>query len=250
MTFGPVDGPDRSGTLPFGKLQFLCTDADPKEGFLTLTLATILILHRMGLPPKQGFQCRPNSMWGCWGKLCSLLVVVLCSSVQMGTGNARAEAGTGPALGIGKSNEPQAAQRPIPVVLGRMGSKARAATPDLPKRLREAISKDLAGSPEVLVLDEARSKEGRFSIESSITELSRRTNAAGEMEVTCEVSMVIGLMPSRAIVGMTSGGATIQRGSFRGRLTKAQAIAMEADALSHAVHGANLNLLDFLRNQR
>ncbi len=138
----------------------------------------------------------------------------------------------------------------IPVVLGRMGSKARGATPNLPQRLREAITRDLRQSPEVLVLDEKDGGQGRFTIESSIIEMSRRTTPTGELEVTCEVSMVIGLLPSRSIVGMTSGGATIQGPRRAARLSKVSAVALEADALNYAVRGANQNLLAFLRNQK
>ncbi len=146
-------------------------------------------------------------------------------------------------------------EKRIPVTLGRMGSKARGITPDLPRRLREAIARELRGAPDVVVFDEEQ-EPGRdpsssgFTVESSVTEMSRRTMPGGQVEVTCEVSMVIGILPSHAIVGMTSGGATIQVPLQRARLNKAAAQLMEADALDHAVRGAHQNLLAFLRNQK
>jgi hypothetical protein len=142
-------------------------------------------------------------------------------------------------------------ERRIPVTLGRMGSKARGITPDLPRRLKEAIARELASTPDVQVMDELRdhSKSG-FTVESSVTEMSRRTMPGGQIEVTCEVSMVIGILPSHAIVGMTSGGATIQAPLRVARPSKAVAESLEADALTHAVRGAHQNLLAFLRNQK
>lgn len=139
----------------------------------------------------------------------------------------------------------------ITLTLGRMGAKARGLTPDLPRRLREAIVRELRMSPDVQLLEEERQPGRGFSVESSVTEMSRRTTPSGELEVTCEVSMIIGLLPARTMVGMTSGGATIQAPRrLSQRPTKAMAQSLEQDALSHAVRGANQNLLAFLRNQK
>lgn len=138
----------------------------------------------------------------------------------------------------------------VTVAIGRMGSKARGAAADLPKLLREAITRELKGSPEVQLVEDGGAQQGGFAVESSVTELSQKMTATGQLEVSCEVSMVIVLMPSRSIVGMTSGGATIQaprRATLGG---KAARQALEMDALSNAVHGANQNLLAFLRNQK
>jgi hypothetical protein len=140
----------------------------------------------------------------------------------------------------------------VALVLGRMGSKARGTTPDLPRRLREAITRELRDHPNIQLMEEkegGRSLPATFSVESSVVEMSRRTTPGGQLEVTCEVSMVIALMPSRSIVGMTSGGATIQAPRRLSRPDKAAAQALEQDALNHAVRGANQNLVDFLRKQ-
>lgn len=143
-----------------------------------------------------------------------------------------------------------APEKRIPVTLGRMGSRARGLVPDLPKRLREAIARELRSTPDVVVLTESDRSSAGFTVESSVTELSRRTTSTGALEVTCEVSMVIGVLPSHTIVGMTSGGATIQSPVRRFRPDRAVAQELEADALAHAVRGAHQNLLAFLRNQK
>lgn len=160
-------------------------------------------------------------------------------------------AGVGPCFrqAAGQEAGQEAGQR-IGVTVGKVGSKARGAAPDLARRLRAAIIRDLKESAEVDVFEDERGGKGRFTIESSVTEMTRRTTASGEWEVICEVSVVIGLLPSRSIVGMTSGGATIQVPRRSPRLSKEAAMALENNALSSAVHGANQNLLAFLRNQK
>ncbi|MCS6914865.1 MAG: HEAT repeat domain-containing protein [Myxococcales bacterium] len=146
--------------------------------------------------------------------------------------------------------EPSLPERSIVVALGRMGSKARGVTADLPKRLRETIARELMGNREVQLVDDIRQLQSGFAVESSVTEMSGRMTADGHLEVSCEVSMVIMLMPSRSIVGMTSGGATIQAPRRLSQGDRAARQAVELDALRHAVRGASQNLLTFLRNQR
>jgi hypothetical protein len=68
------------------------------------------------------------------------------------------------------------------------------------------------------------------------------------VEISCEVSFVVGRLPSKAMVMMTSGGATVQAPRVGFRPEKERALQM--DALEGAVQGANQNLLAFLKTQQ
>ena len=68
------------------------------------------------------------------------------------------------------------------------------------------------------------------------------------VEITCEVSFVVGRLPSRAMVMMTSGGATVQ--APRMGLRPEREKALQFDALEGAVQGAHENLLAFLKTQQ
>jgi hypothetical protein len=131
----------------------------------------------------------------------------------------------------------------VHVGIGGIGSKSRQAPPELTERLREFILHELARTPNVKI--DGRPVTG-FLIDSAITSLSRRTTSEW-VEVSCEVSYVVGRLPSKAIVVMTSGGATVQspKGSFRPEEER----ALEVDALKGAVEGAHQNLLAFLKTQ-
>jgi hypothetical protein len=142
----------------------------------------------------------------------------------------------------------------VSVVVGRMGSKAKSGTlADIPKRLREAIIKGLQATPELELFDEGKKPSGPgklFSVESSVTNLTRRTTPAGELEISCDVSVVIAMIPGRNIVGMVSGGASAfgPRGPST-KPTKALIENLETQALTQAVQAANESLVSFLRSQ-
>ena len=142
----------------------------------------------------------------------------------------------------------------VSVVVGRMGSKAKSGTmADIPKRLREAIVKDLSATPELDLFDEGKKPNGPgkvFSVESSVTNLARRTTPSGELEISCDISVVIAMVPGRNIVGMVSGGASAfgPRGPST-KPTKALIENLESQALTQAVQAANENLVSFLRSQ-
>jgi hypothetical protein len=142
----------------------------------------------------------------------------------------------------------------VSVIVGRMGSKAKSGTQaDLPKRLREAIVKGLQAAPEVDMIEEGKklgATAKTFSVDSSVTNLTRRTTPAGELEISCDISVVIALMPGRNIVGMVSGGASAfgPRGPST-KPTKALIDNLESQALTQAVQAANENLVSFLRGQ-
>ena len=85
-----------------------------------------------------------------------------------------------------------------------------------------------------------------FTVEGAITEVKKTANRS-YVEISCEVSYVVGVYPSRSIVMMTTGGATIQtpKGQFRTH----QEPGLRVSALEEAVRGAHQNLLSFLKKQ-
>ena len=134
-------------------------------------------------------------------------------------------------------------ERKFHVEVGGIGAKSKAVTPELTQQLRTFIIRELERAPNVTLNDKQASG---FLIDSSITSVSRRLTDQW-VEITCEVSFVVGRLPSRAMVMMTSGGATVQapRAGFRPEKER----ALQIDALEGAVQGANQNLLAFLKTQ-
>jgi hypothetical protein len=129
------------------------------------------------------------------------------------------------------------------VEVGGVGAKARQASPELTARLREYIIRELSRTPGLTL--EGKPLSG-FLIDSSITSVSRKTTDQW-VEITCEVSFVVGRLPSKAMVMMTSGGATVQ--APRVGLRPEREKALQLDALEGAVQGAHENLLAFLKTQ-
>lgn len=129
------------------------------------------------------------------------------------------------------------------VEVGGIGAKSSRVSPELTQRLREFMIRELERSPNVTLND--RQASG-FLIDSSITSVSRRLTDQW-VEISCEVSYVVGRLPSKAMVMMTSGGATVQapRAGFRPEKER----ALQMDALEGAVQGANQNLVAFLKTQ-
>jgi hypothetical protein len=158
---------------------------------------------------------------------------------------------------LSSSGPPKAEPVPVAVKSGReryyvgvgsVGDKTKHA-PDLVKRMREFVVRELEHTPEVsLKLDgtgRGRKLKG-FTVEGSITEVKKSANRS-YVEISCEVSYVVGVYPSRSIVMMTTGGATIQtpKGQFRPH----QEQGLRVSALEEAVRGAHQNLLAFLKKQ-
>jgi hypothetical protein len=131
----------------------------------------------------------------------------------------------------------------VHIEVGGIGAKIRLSSPELTQRLREFITRELQHTPGVTL--EGTQRSG-FLIDSAITQLSRRTTPE-YVEISCEVSLIVGRLPSKAMVMMTSGGATVQapKAGFRPEREK----ALQVDALEGAVHGAHENLLAFLKAQ-
>jgi hypothetical protein len=129
------------------------------------------------------------------------------------------------------------------VEIGGIGAKAHNVPPELKAALRRLIEAQLARTPGLTL--EGKPLSG-FLIDSAITALSRKT-VENYVEISCEVSMIVGRLPSKAMVMMTSGGATVQ--VSRGDIRPAQEASLERDALEGAVRGAHENLLSFLKTQ-
>jgi HEAT repeat protein len=130
------------------------------------------------------------------------------------------------------------------VEVGGVGAKAQKASPEMTQRLREYIIRELSRTPGLTL--EGKPLSG-FLIDSSITNVSRKLTDQW-VEITCEVSFVVGRLPSRAMVMMTSGGATVQAPRMGMRPDKEK--ALQFDALEGAVQGAHENLLAFLKTQK
>ena len=133
--------------------------------------------------------------------------------------------------------------RALHVEVGGIGAKTKQASPELQAHLREFITRELERTPGLTMEGGPRSG---FLIDSAITQISRRTTD-DYVEISCEVSLIVGKLPSKAMVMMTSGGATVQapKAGFRPEREK----ALQVDALEGAVHGAHENLLAFLKSQ-
>jgi len=129
------------------------------------------------------------------------------------------------------------------VEVGGVGAKAQKASPEMTQRLREYIIRELSRTPGLTL--EGKPLSG-FLIDSSITSVSRKLTDQW-VEISCEVSFVVGRLPSRAMVMMTSGGATVQAPRMGMRPDKEK--ALQFDALEGAVQGAHENLLAFLKTQ-
>jgi HEAT repeat protein len=130
------------------------------------------------------------------------------------------------------------------VEIGGIGVKPRHVPPELAVRLREFIIRELEKTPGVTL--DGQPVSG-FLIDSSITEVSRRTTEEF-VEITCEISMIVGRLPSRSMIMMTSGGATVQAPKLGLRPEREK--ALQIDALEGAVEGAHQNLLSFLKTQQ
>jgi hypothetical protein len=129
------------------------------------------------------------------------------------------------------------------VQVGGVIIKARNVPPEIAARLKEMVERELRRTPGVTVVERGEA----FTIDSSVTSLTRR-NVGEFVEINCEVSYVVGKLPSRAMVMMTSGGGTAQ--APRNTWKPAHERALQVDALEGAVHGAHENLLAFLRTQQ
>jgi hypothetical protein len=152
-----------------------------------------------------------------------------------------------------KAGEALAKLRPTPrapadgalhVEVGGVGTKARHARPELTQKLKLLIIRELSRTPGLTL--EGKPLSG-FMIDSAITNLNRHVSDDW-IEISCEVSFIVGRLPSKAMVMMTSGGATVQTPKVGFRVSEEN--KLQEDALEGAVKGAHENLLAFLRAQQ
>jgi hypothetical protein len=139
-----------------------------------------------------------------------------------------------------KEEEPGA----LHVEVGGVGAKARQARPELTHKLKELIIRELSRTPGLTL--EGKPLSG-FLIDSAITNLNRHVSNDW-VEISCEVSFIVGRLPSKAMVMMTSGGATVQAPKVGFKLSEES--KLQEDALEGAVKGAHENLLAFLKTQQ
>jgi hypothetical protein len=141
------------------------------------------------------------------------------------------------------AEQAQSTPSALHVEVGGVGIKTRNGSRELAARLREFIIRELSRTPGLTL--EGKPISG-FQIDSAITGLELRTTDQW-VEVSCEISLIVGRLPSKALVMMTSGGATVQAPKLGFRPEKER--ALEVDALEGAVQGAHQNLLAFIRAQ-
>jgi hypothetical protein len=156
---------------------------------------------------------------------------------------ARLRAAPEPAPVVPVPTLPEPRPGTVHISIGGVGAKSKQVSPEMTQRLRELLLREFAQTPGLMI--DGKQVTG-YLIDSSITALSRKTTRDW-VEINCEISVIIGRLPSKAMVMMTSGGATVQepKGSFR----IDRASVLEADALEGAVKGAHENLIAFLRKQ-
>ena len=132
----------------------------------------------------------------------------------------------------------------VHVSIGGIGAKPKHISPELTRRLRELLVREFSKTPGITL--DGQPITG-FLIDSSIIAMTRR-NTRDWVEINCEISVIVGRLPSKAIVMMTSGGATLQEPKLD--LSPEKTASLEAEALEGAVKGAHENLLAYLRQQR
>jgi HEAT repeats len=136
-----------------------------------------------------------------------------------------------------------ASPRALHVEVGGIGAKTSLASPELKQRLREFITRELQHTPGVTM--DGAPRDG-FLIDSAITSISKR-NTPDYVEISCEISLIVGKLPSKAMVMMTSGGASVQ--APKAGFSAERERAVQVDVLEGAVHSAHENLLAFLKSQ-
>jgi hypothetical protein len=132
---------------------------------------------------------------------------------------------------------------PLHVELGEVGNRTSQTSTELPRRLRAFLARKLSETP----LPASGSALTGYRLDSAITRLQRRT-VGPIVEITCEVGLVLGLLPSNTIVMTTSGAATVQASAEH--LTRTQEQALQIDALEGAANGAHANIVSFLKSRK
>jgi len=139
----------------------------------------------------------------------------------------------------------------ISAVIGSCGAKVKSTViADLSAVLRSAILKELRSSPLLRVFEESRNASligTGYSIDGSVTQLTRHYNSQGDLEVSADVSLIISALPGRRVVGMVSGGATvIGSATADSQFATLLLQSLQQEAIQHAVHEATTSWIDSL----
>jgi hypothetical protein len=109
-----------------------------------------------------------------------------------------------------------------------MGDRTRRASTALRERMRRAVVAELAPTP-------GHPWPESFTIDGAIRALDVK-RVKLDVEVRCDVQLILSTHPGQAIVLMSSGEATVQRP--RARFRSSMLLDMQNDALQHAVRAA------------
>jgi hypothetical protein len=126
----------------------------------------------------------------------------------------------------------------VRVEMGAITSRTSRLPGDLADRLQKVVAHNLAQTPGVVPAQAS----GTYVLDTSVTRLTRHTGD-DSVEIECEVSLILGRLPGKAIVLTTSGAATSK--AARVTWTPGADSGMIIDALEGAVTGAWANLAAF-----
>jgi hypothetical protein len=123
-----------------------------------------------------------------------------------------------------------------------MGDRSHHAGDALRSHMRDFLIDQLRPLGDVA----AGKHEGTFVVDGVIKDLATRTRA-DQVEVSCEVQLVVSRQPGGGVFLLTSGGATVQKPKrqFKPQLKP----ALELQALESAVRGASEDLIQQLGQQ-
>jgi hypothetical protein len=133
---------------------------------------------------------------------------------------------------------PEAAHSGVRVEIGAITSRTSRLPGDLADRLRNVVAKNLAQTPGVVPVQAT----GSYVLDTSVTRLTRKTGDTS-VEIECEISLILGRLPGKAIVLTTSGAATST--AARATYSSQADSGMIVTALEGAVQGAWANLAAF-----
>jgi hypothetical protein len=134
--------------------------------------------------------------------------------------------------------EPESLPRPRSPILEihQMGDRTHRASPALRERMRRAVTAELAAVP-------PQPHQDRFMVDGAIRAIEI-TQRSLDVEVKCDVQLILSTWPGHSILLMSSGEATVQRP--RARFRSGMLAEMQNDAVQHAVRGAAEALLHHL----
>ncbi|HNK46431.1 MAG TPA: hypothetical protein PKL17_16740 [Pseudomonadota bacterium] len=108
--------------------------------------------------------------------------------------------------------------------------------------------------PLIRVYEESRNASvlsSGYNIDGSVTQLAKRVNPQGDLEVSADVSLIISVLPGRRVIGMVSGGATVIGSStvdthFMTLLVQ----NLQQEAITQAAHEAAASWVESLSRQQ